>query len=389
MTRKSLIHSILSVSLFVSKIAFAQNSGTLPAWAWGPFLRPSGVNPIISPDSSSVFIDPMSNSTIRWEANDTFNPAAAIKNDKIIVIYRSEDNSGAKISTRTSRLGYGESKDGFHFTRCKQPILFPADDGQKAFEWPGGCEDPRIALTEDGTYLMLYTQWNRKVPRLASATSRDLIHWEKHGPVFQDAYNGIFHNMATKSASILTRIKDNRQIITKLNGQYFMYWGERHVYAATSNNLVDWKPLTNDKGDLIILASPRKGFFDSDMTECGPPAVLTKKGIILFYNGRNHSDSRGDKRYYGGSYSAGQMLFDKKAPAKLIDRLDEPFFIPTEAFEKRGQYSKGTVFIEGMAWFKDRWYLYYGGADSRVGVAVYDPGRSHSLQKKAKYQLKN
>ena len=374
MSKKYFSCVILSLSVCVGQITFAQSVTTLPDWALGGFVRPAGVNPIIWPDSMAVFPDPMSKLKVGWETNDTFNPAAAVKGGKIVLIYRSEDNSGVKIGTRTSRLGYGESKDGLHFKRKNEPVLFPADDDQKAFEWPGGCEDPRIAMTEDGLYVMLYTQWNRKVPRLAAATSKDLVHWTKHGPVFQDAYNGKFHTMATKSASILTRVRGDRQLIATLNGQYFMYWGERHVYAATSTNLTDWSPLVDDKGELLVLASPRKGYFDSDMTECGPPALLTDKGIVLFYNGRNHVDSRGDKRFGGGSYSAGQILFDKTDPTKLVARLDVPFFRPREAYEKRGQYVSGTVFIEGMAWFKHKWYLYYGCADSRVGVAIYDPG---------------
>jgi len=369
---KAFFSGVLLLLSFLTQITLAQSANSLPDWALGGFLRPAGQNPIILPDTTAMFMDPMSRSKIKWEINDTFNPGAAVKDGKIVVIYRSEDNSGIKIGTRTSRLGYGESRDGLHFKRKKEPVLFPADDDQKTFEWPGGCEDPRIAMTEDGTYVMLYTQWNRKVPRLAAATSKDLVHWTKHGPLFQDAYNGKFFNIATKSASILTRVKGDKQVIAKVNGQYFMYWGERHVYAATSTNLTDWRPLVDDKGELLILASPRDGHFDSDMTECGPPALLTDKGIILLYNGRNHA-AKGDKRLAAGTYSAGQMLFDKTEPTKLIARLDVPFFRPREAFEKRGQYSSGTVFIEGMAWFKHKWYLYYGCADSRVGVAVYDP----------------
>jgi len=369
---KTSFSGVLLLLFFTTQITFAQSANHLPDWALGGFLRPVGENPVILPDTTATFMDPMSRSKIKWEINDTFNPGAAVKDGKIVVIYRSEDNSGIKIGTRTSRLGYAESKDGMHFKRKKEPVLFPADDDQKTFEWPGGCEDPRIAVTEDGTYVMLYTQWNRKVPRLAAATSKDLVHWTKHGPLFQDAYNGKFFNIATKSASILTQVKGDKQVIAKVNGQYFMYWGERHVYAATSTNLADWRPLVDDKGELLILASPRKGYFDSDMTECGPPALLTDKGIILLYNGRNDA-AKGDKRLAAGTYSAGQMLFDKTEPTKLIARLDVPFFRPREAFEKRGQYSSGTVFIEGMAWFKHKWYLYYGCADSRVGVAVYDP----------------
>ena len=46
-----------------------------------------------------------------------------------------------------------------------------------------------------------------------------------------------------------------------------------------------------------------------------------------------------------------------------------------EPFEKSGQYVNGTVFIEGMVYFKHKWFLYYGCADSRVAVAVYDPAK--------------
>jgi len=363
----------LFVLVFYAQITAAQDKNILPDWAFGGFVRPAGINPIISPDAEATFLDPMSRATIHWEANDTFNPAAAVKNGRIVVLYRSEDKSGVNIGTRTSRLGYASSTDGRHFTRKTEPVFYPADDSQKEYEWPGGCEDPRVAVTEDGNYVVLYTQWNRKVPRLGVATSKDLIHWDKHGPIFKTAYDGKFFNIASKSASILTQLKGDKQVIAKVNGKYFIYWGEQHVYAATSTNLVDWSPLIDDKGDLLILASPRQGFFDSDLTECGPPAILTKKGIVLFYNGKNHPGNGGDKRFNGNSYCAGQMLFDKADPTKLLARLDVPFLRPMDPFEKSGQYVNGTVFIEGMAWFKHKWYLYYGCADSRVGVAVYDP----------------
>lgn len=61
--------------------------------------------------------------------------------------------------------------------RMASPVLFPAEDNFKDQDWPGGCEDPRVAMTEDGLYVMLYTAWNRKKARLAVATSRDLKNW--------------------------------------------------------------------------------------------------------------------------------------------------------------------------------------------------------------------
>lgn len=346
--------------------------GRLPDWAFGGFERPENVNPVISPIDNTWFHCPLTEDSVAWESNDTFNPAATIYDEKIVVLYRAEDKSGIGIGRRTSRLGYATSVDGVTFQRRSTPVFYPDNDLQKSLEWPGGCEDPRIAVTVDGLYVMMYTQWNRDIPRLAVATSKDLVHWTKYGPAFAKAYDGKFYNMACKSGSILTELIDGRQVIKKVGGKYFMYWGEEHVFAATSEDLVNWTPIVNIDGSLKRLFSPRDGYFDSQLTECGPPAIYTPKGIVLLYNGKNHS-GKGDKRYTPNVYAAGQALFDANDPTHLISRLDEPFFRPMDSFEKSGQYVDGTVFIEGMVYFKGKWYLYYGCADSKVGVAVYDP----------------
>ncbi|RCH55390.1 hypothetical protein DJ568_08315 [Mucilaginibacter hurinus] len=359
--------------LLISGNAIAQQAQTnLPSWSLGPFVRPVGANPVISPDTSSVFNDPMQKKMARWEPSDTFNPAATVKDGKIQVLYRAEDNSGQGIGSRTSRIGLASSVDGVTMKRSPVPVLFPAEDNQKEFEWPGGCEDPRVAVTANGTYVILYTQWNKKVPRLAVAHSKDLVKWTKYGSVFRKAYNGKFFNIPTKSASIVTKLVNGKQIITKVNGKYFMYWGEEHVYAATSPDLINWTPLINADSTLKKLASPREGFFDSQLTECGPPAVLTNRGIVLMYNGKNNAVG-GDTRYTANAYCAGQILFSATDPTKVLYRLDKPFLIPEAPFEKSGQYPAGTVFIEGLAYFKNKWYLYYGCADSQVAVAIYDP----------------
>lgn len=349
--------------------------GQLPNWALGPFVRPAGKNPILSPDPQSVFADPMSKQQVAWEANDVFNPAAAVKQDKVYVLYRSEDRSGKGIGERTSRLGIAESTDGINMKRQSTPVFYPAEDDQKEFEWPGGCEDPRIAVTENGTYVMLYTQWNKKVPRLGVATSKDLITWVKHGPAFYKAYNGKFKDMASKSASIVTKVINGKQVITKLNGKYMMYWGEHLMNIATSEDLVNWQPVLDEHGELKAAIRPRPHYFDSDLTECGPPAIITDKGILVLYNGKNKSGSGGDTNYTANTYAAGQVLFDLNDPFKVIARLDKPFFVPTEPFEKSGQYPAGTVFVEGLVFYKSKWFLYYGCADSRVAVAVYEPGK--------------
>ncbi len=58
-------------------------------------------------------------------------------------------------------------------------------------------------------------------------------------------------------------------------------------------DLVNWSPVVNANGELKELISPRSGYFDSDLTmECGPPAIRTSKGIILFYNGKTSARYR-------------------------------------------------------------------------------------------------
>lgn len=349
--------------------SFAQKVEKLPHWAMSGFERVKQ-NPIISPDSTTSFFSVLDNKNVAWESNDTFNPAAVVKDGKIVVLYRAEDKSGVGIGYRTSRIGYAESTDGITMKRRDKPVFYPGNDDQKENDWPGGCEDPRIAVTADGTYVMMYTSWNRKVARLSVATSKDLITWKKHGPVFSKAYNGKYRDIFHKSGSILTKLVNDKIQITQVNGKYWMYWGENHVYAATSTNLTDWEPLLNAKGELLELISPRKGYFDSALTECGPPALLTEHGILLLYNGKNGTAETGDPHLKPETYSAGQVLFDANDPTKVKGRLDKPFFKPEMDYEKAGQYANGTVFIEGLVFYKSKWFLYYGCADSRVAVAV-------------------
>lgn len=370
--------SIYLFSIFVFAGFCIQAQEELPNWALGPFVRPAGANPIISPDPDHTFFDPMSTQEIAWEASDVFNPAAVVKDNRIFVLYRGEDKSGMGIGKRTSRIGIAESKDGIRMKRYEKPVFYPDEDEQKENEWPGGCEDPRIAVTADGLYVMLYTQWNRKVARLAVATSRDLKNWTKHGPAFRTAHQGKFKDLFCKSGSVVTKLKHGRQVITKVNGKYMMYWGERYMNIATSEDLIHWTPTLNEKGDLDLIVTPRRGYFDSDMTECGPPAIMTDKGILVLYNGKNKGGEGRDPNYTANTYAAGQVLFDLDNPSKVIGRLDKPFFVPTEPFEKSGQYPDGTVFIQGLTYFKNKWFLYYGCADSQVGVAIYNPKNRNS-----------
>lgn len=338
-------------------------------WMLGPFAKANDVNPVILPRDAARF---------PWEATATFNPAAAVKDGRLFVLYRAEDATGElKIGGHTSRIGLAESIDGLRFTRRDTPVLYPDTDAQRPYEWPGGVEDPRVVQTEDSTFILTYTQWNRRIPRLAVATSRDLIHWTKHGPVFARSRNGKYLDMESKSGAILARAEGDRLIATKVHGTYWMYFNVPEVLIATSDNLVDWTPLEDADGKLVKVLSPRPGYFDSWLVEAGPPALLTAQGIVLIYNAGN-SGTVGDSTLPARVYTAGQALFDPANPLRLLARSTEPFIKPTEPYERTGQYPEGTTFVEGLVPFHGRWYLYYGSADSRVGVAVWDLRRSNS-----------
>jgi predicted GH43/DUF377 family glycosyl hydrolase len=353
----------------------AQPDGTKPAkWMLGPFTRPEDAQPVITARPESVFTDPILGKPVHWEALHTFNPAAIVRDGKIYVLYRAEDDSGTmQIGMHTSRLGLAVSEDGLHFQREAAPVFYPAKDSEQAREWPGGTEDPRIVESPDGGYVITYTEWNRETYRVGIATSTDLHTWTKHGPAFgMEKYAGLKY----KSAGIVTEcVTKGRCVAAKIGtaksgGHYWMYWGEGEIHLATSDDLVHWTPVEGADGQPKVLMRARPRKFDSGLPEVGPPPVLTKAGIVLLYNGKNADGAGRDPKLAAGTYAVGQAFFSTHDPAKLLARTKTPFFQPKLPWEQSGQYAAGTTFAEGLVWFHARWWLYYGCADSRVGVAM-------------------
>jgi beta-1,2-mannosidase len=338
-------------------------------WMLGPLTRPVD-EPVISPLPKSTFRDPVSGETVHWEALHTFNPAAIMRDGKIDVLYRAEDDSGAMmIGGHTSRIGLAESEDGIHFTRLPEPVFYPDRDSQQQNEVPGGVEDPRIVESEDGLYVLTYTQWarERNTYTVGVATSRDLRTWKKYGPAF--GTSGKYGTLKYKSAGILTQRVGDRLIAAQLQGKYWMYWGEIQLRLATSKDLIHWTPFEDATGQPVVLLHDRPGLFDSAFPESGPPPLLTRDGIVVTYNAKN-AEKGGDPKLAPGGYSVGQALFSASDPKRLLARSKQPIFQPERPYEKSGQYKAGTTFAEGLVLFKDKLYLYYGCADSHVAVAT-------------------
>jgi len=336
-------------------------------WPLGPFVKANDLNPILGPKSSTLFACPIQGKAVAWEAKDVFNPAVVVREDSIWMLYRAEDSLGQYGGT--SRIGLAFSTDGLNFQRYLYPVLYPSLDPARDFEWEGGCEDPRVVQDSAGNYWMTYTAYDGETARLCIASSPDLLRWVKYGPVFMRIEAGKYLDLWSKSGAIVCRRQGDQMIATRINGKYWMYWGDTEMFMATSEDLISWTPLMDETGKFIAAFGPRAGKFDSRLVEPGPPPFLTDSGIVLLYNGMNlpHA-SGGDPNLPEGMYASGQALLDPRDPSRLLRRTPSYFLRPDQPYETEGQVNQ-VVFIEGLAFLGDRAFLYYGTADTKIGVA--------------------
>jgi predicted GH43/DUF377 family glycosyl hydrolase len=335
-------------------------SGITDDWALLEFVKADSINPILEPSAGQVFFCPLNKKEIRWEEKNVLNPSAVVKNGKVYLIYRAQD------SLMTSRLGLAVSNDGLHFEKQPLPVLYPDSDSMKQYEWKGGVEDPRVVEGEDGTYILTYTSYDGRTARLCLASSKDLVNWTKQGLVLG---NGKYKDTWSKSGAIVSRLLDGRIVASKIRDKYWMYFGDTDLFLASSDDLIHWTVVENDENKkMISVLQPRPGYFDSRLVEPGPYALLRGEGILLIYNSSN-ALSNNDPGLPAFTYSAGQALFDREYPFKLIGRLDNYFIYPDKPYEKKGEVNN-VCFVEGLVFFRDKWFLYYGTADSKIAVAV-------------------
>ena len=169
----------------------------------------------------------------------------------------------------------------------------------------------------DGTYWITYTAFDKRTARAALTSSTDLHRFGERKllfPHWQENTREIYTSDWSKAAAIFPQ---------KINDQYYMLFGDSHIWLATSSNLTNWSPATSP------LLSKRPGQFDAGYVEMGPPPILTERGWLILYHGIDRNDSQ-------RTYRLGAALLDKNNPSKIIWRCNQAFLEPIESYETVG-----------------------------------------------------
>ena len=293
-------------------------------------------NPIIIPDK-----------THPWEAKATFNPAALRIRNTTHILYRalSLDN--------ISSIGYVSTKNGISIDeRFSLPVYIPREDFElkKIVGGNSGCEDPR--LTKIGkTIYMCYTAFDGIGPPRVAIT-------------FISEKNFLLKNWQWEKPVLITPVgfddKDTCIFPEKTNGKYFI------LHRVGDEICGDYLKSLNFKTQMvkkcIRIMGPRINTWDSSKVGISAPPIKTKYGWLLFYHGISKSHN---------TYRIGAALLDLNDPAIVLSRTADPIFEPEEPYEKIGVVNN-VVFPCGLVEKNGLLYIYYGGADTVVGVATIE-----------------
>jgi predicted GH43/DUF377 family glycosyl hydrolase len=275
--------------------------------------------------------------------------------------------------------------------------LEPEADYERLPNGGGGCEDPRITFVEPlHCYMMSYAALSAIGPRIAFAVSDDLIHWKRLGLAAFEPYDGIdFVHVDNKDASLFPVAIPNhagKMQMGMLHRPLFpgtrpeetaCQTASREVDLAHESIWISYCPMALDGPE------PRHlGLFNSHhrlatpvspwerlKIGAGTPPVLTRHGWLILYHGVSEmAEPNEDGRKL--CYSAGVMVLSKEHPRVIRYRSPDPVLTPTLPQERDGTVAN-VVFPTGIdrrddLGLPDRFDVYYGMADSRIGVARLD-----------------
>ena len=299
-----------------------------------------------------------------------------------------------------SRIGIAKVK----FDEAGDPIgvdrLGIALEPKEAYEIRsdgGGCEDPRISFVEPlQHYVMTYTAYSPHGPRIAVAVSKDLFHWERLGLARFVPQNGMaIDDIDDKDASVFPFA------IPCTSGPATMAMLHRPLFPGTLATDKAASPaartLDLDRESIWIshcamtlgesepyrlplftahkrLASPVNAW-ERLKIGGGTPPILTPHGWLIVYHGVSDL-TPANSGAHRLCYSAGIMMLSKDDPCHIEFRSRNPALTP-ELRQERDGAKADIVFPTGIDRRDDigtpnRFDVYYGMSDNRIGVARLD-----------------
>jgi predicted GH43/DUF377 family glycosyl hydrolase len=326
------------------------------------------------------------------EAEGVLNPAAARGPDGQLYLFPRLVGKGNYSRIGIARVLFDTAGDPTGVERMGY-ALEPQTDYERTDDGVGGCEDARVTYVDTlGHYVMTYTALGPDGPRIALASSNDLIHWERIGLAKFRPYEGIaFEGVADKDASVFSELIDDpagksslamlhrplfpgtrpEEIVEAhhrlppdldLESIWISYWHVDELsHAIKSRNFVAH----------CRLARPQAPW-EKLKIGAGAPPMLCRHGWLVVYHGVQEKPGSTRQRR-NLAYSAGVMVLARKHPHRILYRSPQPVLEPEDPMELQGAVD-GVVFPTGLdrrddLGQPDRFDVYYGMADDRIGVA--------------------
>jgi predicted GH43/DUF377 family glycosyl hydrolase len=294
-------------------------------------LKRHGSNPLVTPRPENG-----------WEEKATFNPAGILRSGKFHLFYRAVDGNGISSIGYAAITRYMKTAE-----RPNHPVLGPSEPWEEL-----GCEDARITRINN-TYLMLYTAYSRRGPRIALASSADLNEFKKAGlvgPDLPDKDAALFPETIQGKTAMIHRIEPSIQIA---------YFDNPQLQELSDPSLRSqyWRQYLGEV-DAHILMRPEE-WWEKRKIGIGPPPIKTSEGWLIIYHGVDDS-------YV---YRAGAALTDLDDPQKVVARSRTPLLEPEEPYEKHG-FVPDVVFPQAAMVFEGDLYVFYGAADTVTCAAT-------------------
>ncbi len=330
------------------------------------------------------------------EVEGVLNPAAARGPDGELYLFPRLVAKGNYSRIGIARVKFDEAGDPFGVERLGI-ALEPEAEYELRPDGSGGCEDPRVTFLEPfNRYVMTYTAFSPNGPRIALAISEDLFHWERLGLASLAPMSGIaLDNIDNKDASLFPHAIPGplgRGEMAMLHRPLFPTTRPEETVCLPASRKLDmdkesiwisYSPSMMDSAGgsrlLQFTAHDRLASPVSDWERLkiggGTPPIMTRHGWLIVYHGVSDL-VRPDNKAHPLCYSAGVMVLSEENPQNILYRSPEPVLRPTVAAELDGTVAD-VVFPTGIDRRDDlgspnRFDIYYGMADQRIGVARLD-----------------